>query len=186
MKIQNVTSMAAVVTTVFLSACGQNSGSSPTNAPAAVPLPPEIVIPGGVFVPEVPTKIRNARLTGSDKCAVDSINAKQLPKDGSWNISKADGLRISGWAVDGSTNAAVPEVFVRLQGASQSYHAVSTSRGQRRDVSMALGVPESLNVGVELRASLEHVSAGSYKISLIQISSSAGSECHIPGSVTIK
>lgn len=183
MKFLYLRASAVLVVLVCLGACGKSSDSNPAKAQAANPPSSEIVIPGGIFVLEVPTRIANAKLSLSEKCAVDSLNAKQLPKEGHWEVSKADGLRVGGWTLDGETN---PEVFVRLQGTSQSYHALTTSRGQRKDVSKALGIPESLNVGFELRASLEHVAAGSYKIVLIQISPSGGTECRIPSSVNIK
>jgi hypothetical protein len=182
MKFPNLRAIAVLVILVCLGACGKTTDSSPAKAQAAPP-PSEIVIPGGIFVLDVPTKIANAKLSLSEKCAVDSLNAKELPKEGDWNVSKVEGLRVAGWALDDGTN---PEVFVRLLGSSQSYHALTTSRGQRKDVSKILGIPESRNVGFELRGSLEHVVPGSYKIALIQISSGGGTECRIPNSVTIK
>ena len=183
MKFLNLRASAVLVIPVWLGACGKTTDSSPAITQTANPPPSEIVIPGGIFVLDVPTKIANAKLSLSEKCAVDSLNAKQLPKVGDWEVSKAEGLRVGGWTLDGGTN---PEVFVRLQGSSQGYHALTTSRGQRKDVSKILGIPESRNVGFELRGSLEHVVPGSYKIALIQISSGGGTECRIPHSVTIK
>ncbi len=183
MKFLYLRASAVLAILVCLGACGKSSDSNPAKAQAANPPSSEIFIPGGIFVLAVPTKIANAKLSPSDKCAVDSINAKELPKEGHWEVSRAEGLRVAGWMLDGGMS---PEVFVRLQSASQSYHALTTSRGQRKDVSKALGISESSNVGFELRANIEQVPAGSYKIALIQISTGGGSECRIPGLVTIK
>jgi hypothetical protein len=74
---------------------------------------------------------------------------------------QADGVLIQGWAVDRSTGAAAPSVFVLIDG---KVFAKGVPREPRQDVAEALRLPGARNSGFGLIVTLDRVSAPNLRV----------------------
>lgn len=165
---------------LFMFACSDDFSSVASKKSESPAVRGEEFSPGK---PDIPATVV---LSKSNKCAVDSVNSKSIANDGTWLVEKSQEAFLSGWALEINSRSAEEKLYVNLLNDDQIYHAATTTRDKRNDVSSILGLSENARIGFELRALFQKAKPGTYAITLVQFSQTSGTECSAPGKLVIK
>lgn len=174
--------MMSASTAILLVSCGDShplptattQASSATAAKPAVSYTPST----GAFAAITPA----AASAATTNCNLDSIDGSPV---GSKPLARGQSVEFAGWAasIDGTK---VPRT-VQLELLGSKDFGVSVPTGASRpDVALATHHPQLGSAGYVIRASLEGVAAGTYKVALSYRIDGKALQCQIPRSVTIQ
>ncbi len=167
---------------LFLAGCGEQGPGQPAT-PNSFEAPPVAKNRSVVkATPERPSAIP-AALGSGGVCQVDWVNDVLLAKNAA-SIKEKTKVRLVGWAGNNEKGTSPKEVFITLVGPSAVYFKAFSGL-KREDIFSAFKKPGMLNSGWEAYADLSDVSAGTYKVQVIQVEGPSASVCDTQRSIVI-
>lgn len=154
MQVRNIAMTMVLLTGIALQGCSGGDHAAKEIAP-------------GAFVLDEPIQVAGKELKNTSKCFVDYINGKEADQRNTWTVNRSEEIVLTGWAFRKDGTAANP-MFIRLNGAVQTYYAVTSKRYARPDLERSLKVAPTLESGFELRASIAQMEPGPYAIMIMQ------------------
>ncbi|MFH1208656.1 MAG: hypothetical protein V1673_03775 [Candidatus Omnitrophota bacterium] len=173
-----------LVVTIGLSLAGC-SEKEPGKAASSGSLafPPAVKNPSFIkATSERPSVIPAVVLNVEQTCQVDWVNDVLAQKAAP--ITEKTKVRLIGWAGNLETGTSSREVFIKLVGPSKVYFKAFSGL-KRSDVASAFKKPGLGNSGWEAYVDLSEVSAGTYKVQVIQVEGPSVSVCDPQRSIVI-
>jgi len=167
-------SLIFIAIVLSLAACSDKSSNpvAAKNPAAPVYLKAEMARP--VSLP--------ATLGPIDTCVVDTINDQ--PAKESNAVADKSKIKLEGWAANIMLGSTPQDVYIELNGLSQSYIKANTGF-KRPDVATAYNKPAVTNAGWIAFADLSTLGAGSYKMRVVQVTGATGLVCEAKNSIVI-
>ncbi len=102
-------------------------------------------------------------------CRIDTINGEKINGKRAVKISKSTGLRLEGWAIDKTTGMVPDRIYIKLTDvAHDTSYYVEATRYERMDVATHFNNIQFRNAGFKVYASIDRISVGTYRVSILQ------------------
>jgi hypothetical protein len=170
-----------VVMGLSLAGCGEQ-GPGKSASTGSVSVPPAAKNRSVIKATSERPSAIPATLGSGAACQVDWVN--DAPAQKAPPVTNKAKVRLVGWAADLNKGTSSQGVFIALVGPSKFYFE-ALSGLKRGDVVSAYKKPGLANAGWDAYADLSGVSAGAYKIQVIQVDGSSGSACDTGRSIVI-
>lgn len=141
--------------------------ATPTTAAAPAAHGPAPVI-NSVLAKEAPSELKGSPFETAGKCSIDVVNSAMLGSAPEFNVNRADGFNVDGWALDETNTAIAPVVVLQLAKGEEHYYALLGRHGGRDDLIKAFGKPDFANAGYAASVDIASLPAGQYEVSVIQ------------------
>jgi hypothetical protein len=140
--------------------------------------------PPAAFSAKAPDEFANVPLESGGRCSVDTVN--EQGSEQAWTVRKGTKVRIGGWIFDADRKATSDLAVLRLDGNGAQFFLPTMWRGERPDLTAALGASEAVKkASATFAGDTAVLGEGTYRIVLLHKPAAAAQACDTGKLLTI-